>query len=143
LISHARDRTDTTNAFTRLVARIDFNRVRRVVSTLVRSTERDVVRESVLRAGEASRHRGRYDVEKLGAPERDSDQEDSDPLIWAKLRRAVRGNENDPVVQALVLGKGPRHVASALGLKAAAARQRLFRARKRLRAALGELRINT
>ena len=84
----------------------------------------------------------RYDVEKLGAPERDSEQEDSDPLLLAELRRAVRGKENDPVVQALLLGKGPRHVAEALGLKPAAARQRLLRARKRLKAALAQLRIN-
>ena len=122
--------SDMTDAFTRLVGRIDFNRVRRVVGTLVRSTERDVVRVSLLRAGEACCQRGRYDVETLGAPERDSEQEDSEPVLWAELRRAVRGKENDPVVQALLLGKGPRSFAGALGLKPAAARQRLFRARK-------------
>jgi hypothetical protein len=125
-----------TDAFTRLVARIDFTRVRRVVSTLVRSTERDLVRVSLLGASEARRHRGRYDIEKLPAPERDSDQEDSEPVLWADLRRAVRGKKSDPVMQALVLGKGSRHIIGALGLKPAAARQRLFRARKCPRAAL-------
>jgi len=134
--------SEMTDAFTRLVARIDFNRVRRVVGTLVRSTERDVVRVSLLRAGEACRHRGRYDVEKLGPPERDSEQEDSRAVLWAERRRAVRGKESDPVVQALLQGKGPRYFAEALGLKPAAARQRLFRARKRLRAALVQARIN-
>jgi hypothetical protein len=131
-----------TNAFTRLVARIDFSRVRRVVGTLVRSTERDVVRVSLLRADEARRHRGRCDVEKLGAPERDSEQEDAEPVLWAELGPAVRGKESDPFVQALLLGKGPGYFAEALGLQPAAARQRLFRARKRLRAALAEARIN-
>lgn len=136
--------SEMTDAFTRLVARIDFNRVRRVVSTLVRSTERDVVRVSLLRAtDEARRHRGRYDIDKLGAPERHSDQEDAESSLLADMRRVLRGKKRDQVVQALVLGTGSRLLASTLGLKPAAASQRLFRARKRLRAALAQARIDT
>src|SRR4051794_8890355 len=41
--------SEVTNIFTKLVTRMDLNRVPRVVGTLVRSTERDVTRASVAR----------------------------------------------------------------------------------------------
>jgi hypothetical protein len=128
-----------TSAFTRLVARLDFARVRRVVGTLVRSTERDVIQADLARA----RHREQlvnfeWGVEQIGDDTSTPDAGESEVALLIGLRRLVHRKMADPVLRALILGGGSLYVAAALGVKPAAARQRLCRARRQLRAALAE-----
>lgn len=56
--------------------------------------------------------------------------------LQVALAEAVRGRESDPVLQSILLGLGAKHIVTTLGIKAPAARKRLERARKRLRATL-------
>jgi DNA-directed RNA polymerase specialized sigma24 family protein len=113
--------------------------VRNVIATLVRSMERDLIR-----AGPASRKNSVVtfvaDIDQLPAeylvqPEIMVPTADADTLEFA-LAEAVRGREGDPVIQSLLLGLGAKHIVTALGIKAPAARKRLERARTRLRTIL-------
>jgi hypothetical protein len=130
---------EVTGIFTGLVARMDLTRVHNVIATLVRSTERDLIR-----AGPASRKNSTLmfvaDIDQLPA-EYLVQHEIAVPTaehesLQLALAEAVRGREGDPVIQSLVLGLGAKHVMTALGIKAPAARKRLERARRRLRAIL-------
>jgi hypothetical protein len=123
-----------TDAFTTLVASLDFARVRRVVGTLIRSTEREVIQADLARRTEHTEAVERDPA--LCEPKVTSAPDESESALFAALRRLVGGREIDSVLQALVLGEGPHYVSAASGLKPAAARQRLFRARRRLRAML-------
>jgi hypothetical protein len=131
--------SEVTNVFTGLVGRMDLTRVRRVVGTLVRSTERDVISAGVRR----QRDRVREPVVdfELVPDEIDHEPLDAPPpsraaVLGPAVAFALLGREGDPVVQALVLGLGPGHIAARLGIKPPAARKRLERARRKLRATL-------
>jgi len=131
--------SEVTNVFTGLVTRMDLTRVQPVVGTLVRSTERDVIRANVRR----QRDRVREPIVDFELIPDDSDPEPKDPtrpsrvaVLGPAVAFALLGREGDPVVQALVLGLGPGHIAATLGIKPPAARKRLERARKKLRATL-------
>jgi hypothetical protein len=138
--------SEVTNVFTGLVTRMDLSRVRRVIGTLVRSTERDVIRASV------TRQRDQHPEIPANLPvtvpasiheESISTQEQARLTALSRLvALARRGHVDDPVVQALVLGLGPRHVAATLGIKNPAARKRLQRAREKLRGTLAGTRFS-
>ena len=130
---------EVTAIFTRLVARMDLGRVHNVIATLVRSTERDLIA-----SGPAGRKKSVLilvaDVDELPSEflvEPDSTAPTVEPEdLQVALAMAVRGREGDPVIQSLLLGLGAKHIVTTLGIKAPAARKRLERARKRLRATL-------
>ncbi len=126
---------ELSEVFTGVVARLNLDRVRCVIGTLVRSTEREVIRAGVARdrrsvieistAGPEALHRHVLAAPAGPDPER--------TLI--AVAAAIKGREQDPAIQAAVCGLGPGHIALALGLKPAAARKRLERARRWLKTA--------
>jgi hypothetical protein len=129
--------SEISSAFTRLIIRINFARVRRVVSTLVRSTERDVIGASLARTRWRSRFVAVGDIERLKPTDVPSDAEASASFLEADLRQVIGKYEGEPVAHALALGYGgATYLAKALGLTPGTARQRLCRARKRLRVVL-------
>jgi hypothetical protein len=132
--------SEVTNIFTRLVTRMDLSRVHRVIGTLVRSTERDVIRASVIRQRDRCRETpANLPVAVPGTVHEEpiSVQNQANLTALARLIAFARqGQIHDPVVQAIVLGLGPRHVVATLGIKAPAARKRLQRAREKLRVTL-------
>lgn len=135
---------EITTAFTRLVARLDFARVKRVVGTLVRSTERDVIQAHLARARDREQRRDlTRDVEAVGKATNASDLSESEAIQLGGLRRLVAERVGDAVLQALIVGEAGPYVAAALGLGPAAARQRLCRARRRLRRALAAASVPT
>jgi hypothetical protein len=132
--------SEITTIFTRLVTRMDLSRVRRVIGTLVRSTERDVIRASVVRQRDRCRETpANLPVAVPGTVHEEtiSAQKQANLTALAQLIAFARkGQVDDPVVQALVLGLGARHVVATLGINGPAARKRLQRARQKLRATL-------
>jgi hypothetical protein len=132
--------SEVMNIFTTLVTRMDLTRVHRIIGTLVRSTERDVIRASIARQRDRYRETpGNLPVTVPGTVHEEpiAVQEQAKLTALARLIAFARkGQVHDPVVQALCLGLGPQHIVATLGLKAPAARKRLQRAREKLRAAL-------
>jgi hypothetical protein len=132
--------SEVTNIFTELVTRMDLSRVRRVFGTLVRSTERDVIRTSVIRQRDLHRETpANLPVAVPGTIHEEpiSPRKEENLAALAKLIAFARkGEVHDPVVQALALGLGEKHVVATLGIKGPAARKRLQRARDKLRATL-------
>jgi DNA-directed RNA polymerase specialized sigma24 family protein len=121
---------------------MDLSRVHRIFGTLVRSTERDVIRAGVVRQRDLCRELpANLPVAVPGTVHEEPITEQTQANLTALGRLvafARKGQVHDPVVQALVLGLGPRHVAATLGIKGPAARKRLQRAREKLRATLVE-----
>jgi hypothetical protein len=121
---------ELTGIFTDTVARLNLSRVRCVIGTLVRSTERDIIR-----AGLERDRRAATEIPTVG-PEAlhrrvpaDVTEPDCERTLTA-LAGVIKRRGQDPAVQAAVYGLGPRHIAVALGLKPPAARKRLERARR-------------
>jgi hypothetical protein len=129
---------ELTAIFTGIVARLNLSRVRCVIGTLVRSTERDVIRAGMARDQRAAVEIPTVRPEALVRPSPLADDETcSEPTLLA-LATAIRGREKDPAIQAAVCDLGPGHIAVALGIKPAAARKRLERARRWLRRELAQ-----
>jgi len=129
---------ELTAIFTGIVARLNLSRVRCVIGTLVRSTERDVIRAGVERDRRVAIEVPTVRPEALCRPSPLADDETRPEPTLMALAEAIRGRERDPSIQAAVCDLGPRHIAIALGIKPAAARKRLERARRWLRRELSQ-----
>jgi hypothetical protein len=136
-----RDATDELIAeliaiFTDIVARLNLSRVRNVIGTLVRSTERDIIQTGLARDRLAATEIPTVAPEALDRRvTADVTEPDSEKTL-ATLAGAIKKRGHDPAVQAAIYGLGPHHIALALGLKPAAARKRLERARRWIRTEL-------
>jgi RNA polymerase sigma-70 factor (ECF subfamily) len=130
--------------FTMEVQRVDLRRVACLTATLLRNTERNLVRARRCERKVAARVTDvTPDVavippsepvaSSFGLPEGQTDADSiADLSDW--LRRAI-GHEADVVVDAVFGGKPRNEIAAALGISHAAARKRLERALTRARAA--------
>jgi RNA polymerase sigma-70 factor (ECF subfamily) len=145
---------DLISCFTDQVRRMDPTRVRRVAATLVRNTERDVMRASV----RESRLRARMTDVSI----EEAEEMTADPSICAELRdtaltvasicpvsegapidekvaalrawlRALIGAEANLVVEAVLLNRSRQDLAAELRIDQRAARKRLSRALRRIR----------
>lgn len=145
---------DLISCFTNQVRRLDPTRVHRVAATLVRNTERDVMRASV----RESRRRARMPDVSIEVAE----EMTTDPSICAELRDTARtlasvcpvsegatidekvaalrswlsaliGAEANLVVDAVLLNRSRQDLAAELRIDQRAARKRLSRALRRIR----------
>jgi RNA polymerase sigma-70 factor (ECF subfamily) len=130
--------------FTNEVQRIDLRRVTCLTATLLRNTERNLVRAHRCERMVASRATAVTPevavtlppepvASSFGLPANQADA-DSIEALGDWLRRAI-GKEGDLVVEAVLKGKARSDIAVTLGISHAAARKRLERALARARAA--------
>lgn len=141
-----RDATDEFIAeliaiFTDIVARLNLSRVRYVIGTLVRSTERDIIRAGIARDRLAATEIPTVTPEALDRRVTAAVTEPDSERTLTALASAIKKRGQDPAVQAAVYGLGSRHIALALGLKPAAARKRLERARRWIKTELTHRRV--
>lgn len=145
--------SEVADCFTSVVANLDFQAVRRVAATLVRNTEREVVRRQLRTWLEDSRRvylPARTELETVDPGESEDPPPPSrfgladtlqDEEAVAELRNQIApitGEKDvDLVIDAAIRGLDQRQVGERLGLSPEATRKRVQRALGRLRTRLG------